>query len=85
MQAHSHHVSPEEGTTPDPSVHLPSPASTSPASNRRAHLSFQEMLRQQLGQQVCLIPHFLSLDHNTGLETTAAGSSLGSFAATEGR
>lgn len=54
MQAHSHHVSPEEGTTPDPSTHLSSPASTPPASNRRSHLSFQEMLRQQLGQQVCL-------------------------------
>ena len=54
MQAHSHHVSSEEGTTLDPSTHLSSPASTPPASNRRSHLSFQEMLRQQLGQQVCL-------------------------------
>ena len=54
VQAHSHHVSPEEGTSPDPSTHLSSPASTPPASNRRSHLSFQEMLRQQLGQQVRL-------------------------------
>ena len=54
MQAHSHHVSPEEGTTPDPSVHPSSPASTPLASNRRSHVSFQEMLRQQLGQQVRL-------------------------------
>lgn len=58
MQAHSHHVSPEEGATPDPSTHLASPASTPPASNRRSHVSFQDMLRQQLAQQVCLIHHF---------------------------
>ncbi|KAL3146741.1 hypothetical protein ABBQ38_014726 [Trebouxia sp. C0009 RCD-2024] len=51
IEAHSHHVSPEEGTTPDPSTHAPSPASTPPASNGCAHVSFQEMLRQQLGQQ----------------------------------
>ena len=52
-QAHSHQVTPEDGNTPDPSTHLvPSPHSPPPHSHRRAHVSFQDMLRQQLGQQV---------------------------------
>lgn len=72
MQAHSHHVSVEEGTTRDLSTHAPSPASTPPASNRCAHVSFQEMLRQQLGQQVCLITHAFDPDPDTDLKFAAA-------------
>ena len=53
-QAHSHQVTPEEGNTPDPSTHLTTPHTTPPHSNRRAHVSFQDMLRQQLGQQVVI-------------------------------
>ena len=60
IQAHSHQVTPEEGNTPDPSTHLPTPHSTPPGSNRRAHVSFQDMLRQQLGQQVTPFSHHLS-------------------------
>ncbi|KAL0045777.1 hypothetical protein WJX82_004129 [Trebouxia sp. C0006] len=52
LQAHSHQVTLEDGNTPDPSTHLPSPHCTPPHSHRRAHVSFQDMLRQQLGQQV---------------------------------
>ncbi|DBA73193.1 TPA: hypothetical protein ACH3X1_011269 [Trebouxia sp. C0004] len=52
LQAHSHQVTPEDGNTPDPSTHLPSPHSTPPLSHQRSHVSFQDMLRQQLGQQV---------------------------------
>ncbi|KAL3134982.1 hypothetical protein ABBQ32_007937 [Trebouxia sp. C0010 RCD-2024] len=60
IEAHSHHVSVEEGTTRDLSTHAPSPASTPPASNRCAHVSFQEMLRQQLGQQTT--PDVIAVD-----------------------
>ena len=60
IQAHSHQVTPEEGNTPDPSTHLPTPHSTPPGSNRRAHVSFQDMLRQQLGQQVTSFSYHLS-------------------------
>ena len=46
-------VSPEDSSTPEPSHHpSPSPLPTPPMSTHRPHLSFEDMLRQQLGQQV---------------------------------
>ena len=46
-------VSPEDGSTPEPSQHpKASPLPTPPTSTHRSHLSFEDMLRQQLGQQV---------------------------------